>query len=240
VEGFDDFYQLCSMRVYATRKNLRVDFIAHPAAFQYHAAERLMERAIGVDDALDCLGRSLTEWLPFIYHAEGGLMTDGACCAPVRENAGMMVGEFTDQVIGSAIRYDFGRHTRRTPTAPKFFALDRTFMARTFLGRTQLRPAQAHAMKLLSNWRADFGDACQSDSESILWPWSLDDDFESGSEGFESAAAALDQVIENPDFIRSMHASPGRSGSLPSDDLLDLGAWGSIGSTSDPVRPAPM
>lgn len=226
VEGFDDFYQLCSMRIYATRKNLRLDFITHPAAFQYHAAERFMERAVDIDDALQSLGRTLIEWLPYIYGAESGLMTDGGCCLPVGDNVGMMIGEFTEHASSTAIRYDFGKNTGPLPTKmPKPIGPDRTFMARTFVARTQLRPAQAHAMKLLSDWHANSDEACKSDSRIILWPWSMADDVAPGSSEFRLSAATLNQIIENPVFIRSMHASPDLSRPLPSDVSLEIGRW---------------
>ena len=240
IEGFDDFYQLCSMRIYATRKNLRIDFIVHPAAFQYHAAERLLERAIDVDDALDRLGRSLSEWLPYIYEAEGGLMTDGACCVPVGENTGMMIGEFTDQKLGAAIRYDFGKHSGPMPKTPGYFALNRTFVARTFVSRMQLRPSQAHAMKLLSDWNAEFGSACRRNSETILWPWSMDDDLESDCDSFEVPAAALRQIIKNPVFVRSMHRSPEHSRSLPSNFSLAIGDWGPTAGSGIHTPPGPL
>lgn len=232
--GFYDLYQLVSVRLFATRKFFRIDVIAHPAAFQYHAAERLMERTMGVEDALDVLGRNLSKWIPFISEAELRLPTDGGCCVPVEYNAGMLVGEFTNKLAVGAMRYDFNKNGVDTTPLRMNPGHMRAFVARTFVSRHQLRPAQAYAMKLLTNWDQQNEIDRHENEINMLWPWSFNNDngAEVGGLG-RHALEELDLVMEDPVFVRSMHAATEHSRSQPSDDLLDLGDWGSVGAERD-------
>jgi hypothetical protein len=225
--GFHDLYHLVSLRLFASRKVFRIDVITHPVAFQYHAAERILERAEDVGDAIDLLGMNISKWLPFVVEAEQSLPPDSGCCIPVEDNMGMLLGEFTDRFPSGGTSYTISRNGIRYTAIEPTGEGRRTFVARTFVSRHQLRPAQAYAMKRLSEWGRD-NDFDRYDNEiNILWPWSFDNDDTSDPVGLGvTAYEELEDVMSDPVFIRAMRL-PGTIGSASqrSDDDLDLGDW---------------
>lgn len=86
--GFHDVYQLFGFRLLGTAKcvMLEVDYL--PLAFQYHAAERLMERVRDTDAAFLDVARSLAEWSVLLkkaqYTATGKI--DGFLNIPAKDN----------------------------------------------------------------------------------------------------------------------------------------------------------
>ncbi len=233
-EGFDDLYQLVSVHLWGTKKSLRLDVILHPMAFQYHAAERLMERTNGVDDALDLLGANLSKWMPFAALADTALPTEGGFCLPVGDNTGMMIGEFTDKLRSYALRLKVDKQG----VDERHLRIDRRFfVARTFVSRHQLRPAQAYAMNLLTEWAGKHECERHEIESRLLWPWSFGSEESADIEySGDTAFDELDHIMKNPVLIRSMHAGADKSRTQFSDDLLDLGVWGAE-DFEKPARP---
>ncbi len=226
--GVSDIYQLVSMRLLGSRKSFQIDLIAHPVGFTYHVAERLMERTGMNEDAMDSLGRNLSKWMPFTCVASRHLDTDGGCAVPMDDNSGMLIGEMSHYDISvGAMRYVINKAGVTTiPSCMSHEPEVLPFVARTFVDRHQLRPAQAYSMKLLSDWNAENDGARYENEVNLLWPWSFNtDNADDIGDMADNALNELLDVVDDPVLVRAFHTDPDISRSFRSDDDLDLGEW---------------
>ncbi|NTF17830.1 hypothetical protein G6L37_05405 [Agrobacterium rubi] len=219
--GFDDMYQLVSLRLFGTTKAFRVYVTSHPVAFQHHAAERLMERTMGVEDALDTLGKDLSKWMPFTGMAEVHFSGSSDFCVPVGNRAGMMMGEFTPLLRSFTHRYKFDQHGCAESSLQ---TEGRVFVARTFVSATQLRPEQTFSMNLLADWYSAHEQDLRRTENDLLWTWSFGSEDSTSVDALApDCLASLDRIMENPQFARGVGAEPA-SAPFVLPDILRLAA----------------
>jgi hypothetical protein len=232
--GFHDVYQLFTFRLAGFTKFVRIEIDYLPLAFQYHAAERLMERASGTEAAFLEIARSLADWSLFLRHAQymsksqnGGFMN-----IPALENSGVLLGEYLDRPpeAGRSIEYT-EEGSFETPGFTGFSRMS-MFVVSTFVDRFAMRPNQLYAMNRMTKSRADHEDDYERVRSSLIWPGSI------GNPSFDSlgkpALDSVSSVLNDPDVVRAMNPDKSVNMTLPRDFLLPLGDW-----AHEAYRPCP-
>lgn len=226
VPGFDTLYQLFSFRLYATRKSVSMSLQSLPYAFQYHAAERLMERAENVDTAFWQIAADLAEWSSFIRRAEyfAKNVNGGALSIPVMGTAGMLIGQFAPLVASPSDRLVFADGTRLLIGVPSRAdeAQRQMFVGVTFINRFIMRPNQAYAMSLLTDWRARFSDTYTPSIADSVWDRRV---LTSQSPLCEESKASLSTILDDPTVRRALHPDWKVNKIIDSDWGLPLGDW---------------
>jgi len=226
VPGFDTLYQLFSFRLYATRKKVVLALESLPYAFQYHAAERLMERAENVDSAFWQIACDLAEWVPLIKRGEyfATRHNGGEFHVPVMGTAGMLIGEFAPRVPSTSDRVTImdGEGTSQGSRPRREGDQKGMYVGTTFINRFIMRPNQAYAMNLVSCWRDRFADELPPVVDDILWGSRfLTPQTVMSGEACASAVAIFDDGIVR----RALHPDWKVNRIIESDWSLPLGRW---------------
>lgn len=224
VPGFDTLYQLFSFRLYATRKSVSLSLESLPYAFQYHAAERLMERAENVDTAFWQIASDLTEWSSFIRRAGyfSKTVNNGELALPVMGTAGMLIGQFAPCVFSPSDRLVVSDGTRLLTGVPSLASPRQMFVGVTFINRFIMRPNQAYAMNLLTEWRERFSETYTPSIADTVWDQRY---LSKPSPLCEESKTALSAILGDETVRRALHPDWRINKIIDSDWLLPLGAW---------------
>lgn len=154
----DDLYQLMSFRAHATRRAFRLDIAAHPFAFQYHTAERMMERLHEADATFRLSATDLSNWSPALAHLDRSGEENPNFVFPSADGSGLHLGEFIDHDIATYASIEYNVHGKKVHHYGTARA-SRLYVARTFVDRYQLREEQTAAAEALARWRQESGAA---------------------------------------------------------------------------------
>lgn len=227
VAGYDTLYQPFVFRVVASRKTVSVTVRNLQVAFQYHAAERLLERSRTADHAFRAIAADLADWSRFLMLAERVSIREcaGDFGIPSAEGSGMYLGEFhkTSAPYGKTVFFDSrGRDEWKISYEQ---GDPRLYVVRTFVDRFHLRPTQLYAMNRISAWRelyaTEFGEA----NDEVLFGRGLSNsDCRTKFEG--DCRIELDAIMADPVILRAMHPDLAMCRIRPEDFALPLGRWG--------------
>jgi hypothetical protein len=205
-EGFDDLYELFTLRVVLKSKIVTMHLHPHPIAFQYHAAERLVERVAGQSMPFEMIAAELAEWSLALW--EVFRVTDSASVLrlslPCLDGKGMLAGEFVDLPASPIVRRTINKVGRFGNAAGRPGDRHSIFIAKTFVGSATLRPNQINALNRLARWRllnkAEYMEA----RDIALWDVAFHD------EGYEvptlgaGARDALRTILDDREFRGAM------------------------------------
>ena len=227
VAGLDDLYQLFTLRLYMTRKYATIDIVELPAVFQYHAAERFMERTDGLQPAFHEIAQNLADWYFVIQHARDvvGEATGGNLAIPAIDGGGTLLGKFESIAGRVGIQHRFDRNGAQSFPIVVPGAAEPFFVAKTFMDWRFLRPVQSYAMNLLSQWRADNADEFMATRDDLLWPFTFRSAQEAPPAFGESCGDDLHDILLDPCVVRAMHRDREAYPTRPEDYDLPLGPW---------------
>lgn len=226
IKDYRDLYQLFSFRIYANRKLVVVSLESLPYAFEYHAAERLMERAENVETAFWQIASDVAEWSPLIRGAEyfATRVNRNDFSIPIMGKTGMLIGGYTPRISSpsdrSLIINATGVHI--VSRVREECSQKQMFVGETFISRFLMRPNQAYAMKLMTDWRETHEENYAEVIPELLWQQrmlaprvALSDETKRG------LATILDDAI----LRRALHPDPEVNRIVESDWMLPLGDW---------------
>lgn len=224
--NYDELYQLFSFRLHVTRKSVSISLESLPYAFQYHAAERLMERAENVDTAFWQIASDLAEWSTMLKKSEyfARRHNEGSMSVPIMGTAGILIGEFAPRATSPSDRKVVidGIGLRLCRLSVREGSQSHMFVGKTFIGRFVMRPNQAYSMKLLTDWRAAHSETyCPTVSDTVWERRHLTPQAVLSGE----AVSALVSILDNPILRRSLHPDHLVNRIVQSDWDLPLGEW---------------
>lgn len=165
-----DYYQIFNFTIFASRKTVTLDFQGQPFAFQYHTAERLLERGIDREKAILRLGETLYGWSTALLEAKGYSEAnfEKRMVIPMGDKSGLLLGDFVSSDIYHGMRriYD-GKGCREQGVHVGGF--DFMFLARTFVGEHMLSEAQTALSRRLSDWHTAHVEEIQETNRALLW-----------------------------------------------------------------------
>jgi hypothetical protein len=170
-EGFDDLFELFTLRVVLKSKIVTMHLHPHPIAFQYHAAERLVERVDGQSMPFEMIAAELAEWSLALWEvwrvSEG--QPDLRLSLPCLNGEGMLAGQYVDLPASPIVRRTINKIGRFGNAAGRVGDRHTIFVAKTFVGSATLRPDQIAAMNKLARWRLLNKTAYKSAREESLF-----------------------------------------------------------------------
>jgi hypothetical protein len=205
-------YQLFNFRIFASRKLVRIDYQQQPFAFQYHTAERLLERGQEKRGALRRLAVS-------VYKASAMLMaaqkysTDklsGRMIAPMSDGAGLLLGDYINKSVSSGKRRTYD-HSSCRDNGINIAGSDITFLARTFVSNGMLRPDQLKLAKAISEWQTDYNSENLRAVRDFFWRSDMQVDTRDWAPLEEKAYDALATILDNEDAAATIK---GKSGAM--------------------------
>ncbi|MCZ7860984.1 hypothetical protein O9X98_06160 [Agrobacterium salinitolerans] len=223
--GFRDVYQLFAFRLLGSAKCVRLGIDYLPYAFQYHTAERLMERVRDTDAAFLDVARALAAWSLFIKRVQytainqiGGFMS-----VPAIDDRGALLGEYVNQQPESGIEIEYNNEgamefRRRIPAAKC-----QIYIVSTFVDRFVLRPNQLYAMNLLTDWKLRYAEDYAHATAAWVWPGASGNPIVACLD--KETETALVPILTDADFIRAMNPDKTVNCLQPRDWQLPLGAW---------------
>jgi hypothetical protein len=205
-EGFDDLYELFTLRVVLKSKIVTMHLHPHPIAFQYHAAERLVERVDGQSMPFELIAAELAEWSLALW--EVFRVTDGAhdlrLSLPCLDGKGMLAGQFVDLPASPIVRRTINKIGRFGNAAGEAGDRHSIFVAKTFVGSATLRPDQIAAMNQLARWRllnkTEYKNARESSLFDVVFP---DEGYDVPGLG-DGARDALRKILDDREFKGAM------------------------------------
>lgn len=220
-----DVYQLFSFRLRLSRRSVDMDFEAHPVGFTYHAAERVLERGKDIEAAMLRTATELARSLELIACAESHAIEHCRSLfnVPFEDASGALLGEFV------AAAPDINRSTEFRKGVVWDVEANRNhqrfFLARTFVDRYLLEPAQAYGMNLLDLWKNEAGEPyrisnarrCMTHGEGLA-----EYDYLMGDGDIKSL---IGLVFADADVRRGMLRHYGEGGVNGTDALLPCGRW---------------
>lgn len=146
--------QLVSIRVFGTRKSIKIESQMLPVGFTYHAAERILERTRNVDLAFKELGAALLDMLAFYKLTESFSLEKlkGDLLLPDRSGNGIALGSIHAmdwKVIGA----EFGAYGMKRYQPIHVWPPGTKFVAHTFVNTAQLGEDQVRLAEAIRDWR---------------------------------------------------------------------------------------
>ncbi len=146
-------YQLFNFTIFASRKTIQLTFQEQPFTFQYHTAERLLERAESKRDALRRLAEAMYTWSTAILSSKNHSCAsiERKLAYPMPDGSGLLLGDFLDRDIytGKTRTYDHSGCFERGMTVGSYNFM---FLARTFVGNSLLSERQTRLAEQLLSW----------------------------------------------------------------------------------------
>jgi hypothetical protein len=166
-------YQLTALRLAATARRLEYIFMLLPFSISEHAVQRLMERVPSEKEALKVVTESMIEWMvhlmPLLPVAQQ--RNQGHMGIPASGKIGMLYGDFvaTDEGEGAfGSKWDkFGE----TPIKGNMKLIKGpTFLIKTFVQPTRLRPEQIETMNRMHTYQLDNKKVADDARNLLFWP----------------------------------------------------------------------
>lgn len=205
-EGFDDLYELFTLRVSLKPKVATFHVHPHPIAFQYHAAERLVERVEGQSLPFELIGSELADWSLALWEAfricdEEAF--DMRLSLPCLDGKGILAGQFVrlpaSPVISRTVN-GTGRFRRSEGEGDHYSV----FMVRTFIGSSTLRPEQIGSLNRLARWRLLNKAEYVAAKEASLWDVGMHKDGYDVPVLREETRAGLRAILKDRTFHEAM------------------------------------
>lgn len=170
--GRTSLFRLISLRIFATRKKVIMEFVPTHLALREHAAKRFIERGADSSRAVRLLTSSIADWavLPSIIDEVLDESGHNRLAVPCRSN-GMLMGYIDPRAaIPEGVSYVFDKHgffsdgIAASPLTPM------TFVVNTYIGRAEIRDNQMGAVYLMDEWRRMAGETFERACEAVFWP----------------------------------------------------------------------
>jgi hypothetical protein len=223
--GFYDVYQLFAFRLLGSAKCVMLEVEYLPLAFQYHAAERLLERVRDTDAAFLDVAKALAQWSLVIKKAQytavhriGGFLN-----IPAVDNRGALLGEYVSQLPEPAVSIEYNERGGFESRWAAPTLRHSMFIVSTFVDRFVLRPNQLFSMNLLTDWKSRLSEEYERVNSGLLWPATMAHPRITCLD--KHALDGLDTVLGNPELLRAMHPEKEVNRTQSSDYQLPLGAW---------------
>lgn len=197
-------YQLFAFTIFASRKAVVLDYQEHPITFQYHTAERLLERSQEKASAIWRLANAVYKWSAVIILAQKHSLADldSRMLLPLEES-GILLGDYVPRSLFSGTRRTYDANGCREQKA-KMENTDYTFLARTFVSVGMLRPEQIKLMNDMNTWEESHSAENLDCIRSHFWRRDMDDlrnDLEVfGDATYDSLAA----IMNDPDNMTTI------------------------------------
>lgn len=198
-------YQLFGFSIFASRKTVILDFQEQPFAFQYHTAERLLERNSEKVNALHRLGAAVYAWSATILLARQYALKelDNRLVLPMQDNTGILLGDYIERSIYSGKRRCYEYSSCREQD--RFIAnLNFGFLARTFVSNGMLRDDQRLLMDQLVAWQQEFRDQNLASIRSHFWRSDMQIDRHDWSPFDDTTFDALNAIIGTDSAISTI------------------------------------
>ena len=209
IEGAADIYELFGLKIVASTAGIDVKVTSFPMAFKYHAAERVLERAVNAQEAIHRIGASLVGMATVVREAaKTEHIVD--LHLPDFEAGGLLAGQFYKPFLPKEMHLRFDvRGSEKTFSNPD---IQRYFIVKTFVGNSLLRPAPADAVGMLSSWKEKHDIGGRSSWESL---YRHSHDFEA-DRAPEEATAEIQAILDAPRYLSQISRS-GAHGANPGD-----------------------
>ncbi|TLX15999.1 hypothetical protein [Rhizobium sp. MHM7A] len=166
-------YQLTSLRLAATARKLEYIFMLLPFSISEHAVQRLMERVPTEKEALKVVTESMIEWMihliPLLPIAQQ--RNNGHMGIPASGKIGMLYGDF---IPNEAMDCAFGSkwdNFGEIPIRPNAALINGpTFLIKTFVQPTKLRPDQITTMELMHAYQLENKKIADEFRNVLFWP----------------------------------------------------------------------
>lgn len=198
-------YQLFNFSIFASRKKIELAFQEQPFTFQYHTAERLLERAESKKDALRRLAEAMYIWATPILeskrHAYKSI--DRKLAYPMPDGSGLLLGEFIAQNIyfGSRRLYDHNGCREQTMKVDNY---DFMFLARTFVGNSLLADGQLSLAEQLLTWLGKHSEHNHEINRKLFWRGDMLEHVVDRVPLNEVAFNDLADIMDSPETIKTI------------------------------------
>jgi hypothetical protein len=198
-------YQLFNFRIYASRKYVVLDFQEQPFAFQYHTAERLLERGTEKKDSLYQLASSVYRYAAFILAIKrfASDKLDSRLVLPLAGATGVLLGDFIDRSVYSGKRRQYN-HTSCVEREQLVANFDFCFLARTFVSNGMLGDDQRELMHSIEEWRHKFDNQNIAAIRDHFWRSDMREDRVDWSGIDDETYDALEAVLGTEAVIRTI------------------------------------
>jgi hypothetical protein len=169
----ENVYQLFSLRLLVSKREIDVVLRPIPAAFRFHAASRLLQRAPAVDFAMRQTAMDLANWTAFLKHSEwaGINFTSTQMFIPAFRATGLILGNYDPNYgLDVGVRTTISNGTVTTSEIPADPLDPAMFFANTFVGDDDLAESQRHFKKRLLEWKTSCGDRMDVSQADGFWP----------------------------------------------------------------------
>lgn len=203
-------YQLFNFRIFASRKLVRIEYQQQPFAFQYHAAERLLERGQEKQGALRRLAES-------VYRASAILLAaqkysteklDRRMIVPMSDGSGLLLGDYISKSVSSGKRRTYD-HSSCRENGINIAGSDTTFLARTFVSNGMLRPDQLKLTQDIAKWQTDYNSENLRAARDFFWRSDMQVDTRDWTPLEENAYDALASILDNEDAATTIKGKTG-------------------------------
>lgn len=206
-EGYQDLYELFTLRVIMKSKVVKLHLQPHPITFEYHAAERLVERVDGQTLPFEMIAAELADWSLALWEIFR-LMEDRIghlpLSLPCMEGKGMLCGRFVELPVTPAYRTVNNRTGRFSSSAGWEGQLLPVFVIKTFVGQDKLRSEQVSALNRVARWRLLNKAEYMAARDASLWDVAPADEGYVVPEMNPKARADLVAILEDPAVKRAM------------------------------------
>lgn len=232
-DGRQDIYELFTLRIVLKSKVVKLHLHPHPIAFQYHAAERLVERVDGETLPFEMIAAELADWSLALWEVfrTSKNYDQILLSLPCMEGKGMLAGRFEKLPMSPISGTTNNRSGCFSHSAN--FGDDKVavFVIKTFVGSDNLRPEQVSALNRLARWRLLNKSEYMAARDASLWDVDFYDDGYVVPEMGSRPRADLVAILNDPTFKRAMTTKTLEAGmhmprnSQADDELGRRPAW---------------
>lgn len=198
-------YQLFNFTIFASRKKILLTFQEQPFSFQYHTAERLLERTETKKDALKRLAEAIYTWSTAILESKGHSYKSiqRKLAYPMPDGTGLLLGDFLDRNIhyGCTRFYDQMGARERGISVGNY---DFMFLARTFVGNSLLSDNQLQLSNRLLSWLQKHADHNHQINRKLFWRSYMLEHVIDRVPLNEEAFSDLADIMDSPETIETL------------------------------------
>lgn len=205
-DGYPDLYELFTLRIVLKSKVVKLHLHPHPITFQYHAAERLVERVEGQTLPFEMIAAELADWSLALWEVfrVSGNSEDLHLSLPCMEGKGMLAGRFVDLPMSPIFGTTNNRSGRFGNIMGSKDEKAAHFVVKTFVGQDRLRPEQVAALNRVARWRMVNKTEYMDARDASLWDVDFYDNGYAVPEMGDKPRADLVAILEDPAFKRAM------------------------------------
>jgi hypothetical protein len=196
----DELYQLFNFRIFATRKLVVLDFQQQPFGFKYHTAERLLERGVAKNLAIDRLTEAVYFWSEVLIETRTIAARDfsNRMFLPMPDGTGALLGEYMPMNMHAGVRRTFN-HIGAFDTPLISDASDFGYLTRTFVSTDMMSRRQRRLMDELLEWAVQHSEERLAAARRHFWRAHLRDDQLEWKGLPEIPLQSLMKIFESPE-----------------------------------------